>query len=42
METYEIIYKDIEKVNSWEDIVKRVFEECFEEEQLQDQNYILL
>ena len=36
METYEIIYKDIEKVNSWEDIVKRVFEECFEEEQLQD------
>ena len=36
MKTYEIIYKDIEKVNSWEDIVKRVFEECFEEEQLQD------
>lgn len=36
METYEIIYKDIEKVNSWEDIVKRVFEECFKEEQLQD------
>ena len=36
METYEIIYKDIEKVKSWEDIVKRVFEECFKEEQLQD------
>ena len=36
METYEIIYKDIEEVKSWEDIVKKVFEECFKEEGLQD------
>ena len=36
METYEIIYKDIEEVKSWEDIVKKVFEECFKEERLQD------
>ena len=36
METYEIIYKDIEEVTSWEDIVKKVFEECFKEEGLQD------
>ena len=36
METYEIIYKDIEEVRSWEDIVKKVFEECFKEEGLQD------
>ena len=36
METYEIIYKDIEDVRSWEDIVKKVFEECFKEEGLQD------
>ena len=36
METYEIIYKDIEKVENWEDIVKKVFDKCFEEEGLQD------
>ena len=36
METYEIIYKEIEEVKSWEDIVKKVFEECFKEEGLQD------
>ena len=36
METYEIIYKDIEKVEKWEDIVKKVFEKCFETEGLQD------
>ena len=35
METYEIIYKDIEEVKSWKDIVKKVFEECFKEEGLQ-------
>ena len=36
METYEIIYKDIEKVENWEDIVKKVFDKCFEEEGLKD------
>ena len=36
METYEIIYKDIEKVENWEGIVKKVFDKCFEEEGLQD------
>ena len=36
METYEIIYKDIEAVESWEDIVKKVFEKCFSIEGLQD------
>ena len=35
MENYEIIYKDIEEVKSWEDIVKKVFEECFKVEGLQ-------
>ena len=35
METYEIIYKDIEKVENWEDIVKKVFDKCFEEENIQ-------
>ena len=34
METYEIIYKDIEKVPDWENIVKKVFDKCFEEEGL--------
>ena len=36
METYEIIYKDVEKVEIWEEIVKKVFNTCFEEEGLQD------
>lgn len=36
METYEIIYKDIEKVDNWENIVKKVFDKCFEEEKLQN------
>ena len=36
MGTYEIIYKDIEKVEICEDIVKKVFDKCFEEEGLQD------
>ena len=36
METYEIIYKDVEKVETWEEIVKKVFNTCFEEEGLQD------
>ena len=36
METYEIIYKDIEALETWEDIVKKVFEKCFEIEGLQD------
>ncbi len=35
MENYEIIYKDIEEVKFWEDIVKKVFEECFKVEGLQ-------
>ena len=35
METYEIIYKDVEKVEIWEEIVKKVFNTCFEEEGLQ-------
>ncbi len=34
METYEIIYKDIEKVPDWENIVKKVFDKCFKEEGL--------
>ena len=36
MENYEIIYKDIEKVKDWEDIVKKVFSKCFEVEGLLD------
>lgn len=36
MESYEIIYKDIEEVEAWEDIVKKVFHKCFEEEGLID------
>lgn len=36
METYEIIYKDIEEVEMWKDIVEKVFNTCFEEEGLQD------
>ena len=36
MELYEIIYKDIEEVEAWEDIVKKVFHKCFEEEGLID------
>ena len=36
MENYEIIYKDIEEVKEWEDIVKKVFNTCFEEEGLLD------
>ena len=36
MNKYEIIYKDIEKKEEWEEIVKKVFEKCFEVEKLQD------
>ncbi len=36
MENYEIIYKDIEEVKDWEDIVKKVFSKCFEVEGLLD------
>ena len=36
MNTYEIIYKEIEEVEDWEKIVKKVFEKCFQEETLQD------
>ena len=36
METYEIIYKDIETVETWKNIVKKVFEKCFSIEGLQD------
>ena len=36
MEIYEIIYKDIEEVENGEEIVKKVFGKCFEEEGLQD------
>ena len=36
MELYEIIYKDIEEVEAWADIVKKVFHKCFEEEGLID------
>ena len=36
MESYEIIYKDIEEVGAWKNIVKKVFNKCFEEEGLLD------
>ena len=36
MNTYEVIYKEIEEVDDWEKIVKKVFEKCFQEETLQD------
>ena len=36
MKIYEIIYKDIEEVENGEEIVKKVFDKCFEEEGLQD------
>ncbi len=36
MENYEIIYKDIEEVEDLENIVKRVFGKCLEEENLID------
>ncbi len=36
MNRYEIIYKDIEEVDEYEETVKRVFDECFEEEKIED------
>ncbi len=36
MSNYEIVYKDIEKDDTWEKIVAKVFEKCFQEEKLQD------
>ena len=36
MNRYEIIYKDIEEVDEYEETVKRVFDECFEEERIED------
>ena len=36
MDKYEIIYKDIKEENRYEAIVKKVFDKCFEEENLQD------
>ena len=36
MRNYEIVYKEIEEDKTWEDIVKKVFEQCFKEEGLQD------
>lgn len=36
MSKYEIIYKDIEEIDSYETIVKKVFDKCFQEENIQD------
>ena len=36
MDKYEIIYKDMKEVDSYEAIVKKVFDKCFEEENIQD------
>lgn len=36
MNNYEIIYKDIQKEDSWEKIVAKVFEKCFQEEKLEN------
>ncbi len=36
MDKYEIIYKDIKEEDGYEAIVKKVFDKCFEEENLQD------
>lgn len=36
MKKYEIIYKDIQKINDYEEIIDKVFDTCFEEENLQD------
>lgn len=36
MDKYEIIYKDIKEEDHYEAIVKKVFDKCFEEENLQD------
>ena len=36
MDKYEIIYKDIKEEARYEAIVKKVFDKCFEEENLQD------
>ena len=36
MNRYEIIYKDIEEVDEYEETVKKVFDECFEEEKIED------
>lgn len=35
MNKYEIIYKDIKEEDSYEEIVKKVFDKCFEEEKMQ-------
>ena len=36
MYKYEIIYQEIEKNLEYEDIVKKVFEECFKEEKMEE------
>ena len=36
MSQYEIIYKDIEEVDEYEKIVKKVFDKCFQEEKIAD------
>ena len=36
MKKYEIIYKDIQEINDYEEIIDKVFDTCFEEENLQD------
>ena len=36
MNRYEIIYKDIEEVDEYEETVKKVFDECFEEEKIEE------
>ncbi len=36
MNRYEIIYKDIEEVDEYEETVKKVFDKCFEEEKIED------
>ena len=36
MNRYEIIYKDIEEVDEYEKTVKKVFDECFKEEKIED------
>ncbi len=36
MNRYEIIYKNIEEVDKYEETVKKVFDKCFEEEKIED------
>ena len=36
MNRYEIIYKDIEEVDEYEETVKKVLDECFEEEKIEE------